>query len=100
VEKDLGSCGIGGLDLVGSSIDALTVTVGAAGLRDFLLSTVPLLAKKPTVSAASVSSSLFFSDSRLLKIDFLRLTTGRLAAAGAASVAGATGVGAELPIEL
>lgn len=88
VEKDLGSCGIGGLDLVGSSMDALTVTVGAIGLSDFLFSTVPLLARKPTVSAASVSSSLFFSESRLLKIDFLRLTTGRLAGAGATGVAG------------
>lgn len=58
-------------------MDALTV--GAAALNDFLLSTVPFLAKKPPFSAASVSSSLFFSESRLLKIDFLRETTGRLA---------------------
>jgi hypothetical protein len=78
VEKDLGSCGTGGRDLVGSSMDALTV--GATGLSDFLLSTVPFLARKPPDSVASVSSSLFFSESRLRNMDFRRWTTGRLAA--------------------
>jgi hypothetical protein len=58
-------------------MDALTV--GATGLSDFLLSTVPFLARNPPDSVTSVSSSLFFSESRLLNIDFLRETTGRLA---------------------
>jgi hypothetical protein len=77
VEKDLGNWGTGGRALVGSSMDARAV--GATGLSDLLLSTVPFLARNPPDSVASVSSSLFFSESRLLNIDFLRETTGRLA---------------------
>lgn len=76
---------------MGSSIDALTV--GAAGLSDFLLRTVPFLAKNPPVPVHSVSSSLFLSDSRLLKIDFLRETTGRLAAGAGAGADSTTATG-------
>ena len=89
VEKDLGSCGTGGRELVGSSMDALTV--GTTVLVDLLLSTVPLLAKKPPPSVVSVSSSFFFSESRLRNMDFLRETTGRLATGAEATATSWTG---------
>ena len=97
----MGSCGMGGgRELLGSSIDALTV--GTTVLVDLLLSTVPLLAKKPLLSGASVSSSLFFSESRLRNIDFLRETTGRLATgkeATATSWAGSSAFGSRVRLD-
>ncbi len=80
-------------------MDALTVTVRAAGSKISLLA-CPCKGNQQFLQLHVLF--FVFSESRLLKIDFLRLTTGRLAAAGA-SAAGATdvaGVGAESPIEL
>lgn len=84
--------------MTGSSIDALTV--GAIGLSDFLFNTVPFLARKPPEPAPSVvSSSLSFADSRLRKIDFLRVAVGRLAAGagigGVVSWVAASGLGSD-----
>lgn len=79
---------------MGSSMEALTV--GATGLSDRLFRTVPLLARKPPLSVVSVSSSfffssLFFSESRLRKIDFLRVATGRLTTGGDSTTTSCTG---------